>query len=130
MQKITSQLSSEETLDMLRQAQAAINGGPALVRVDAKSATGDIEAYEVVWSKTACVRIFRCAAGTTVEPHAHASHEITCILSGSLEAHIDDGRDITLRAGEHMVIDANTKHHGQYLEDTCGAVILFHGDQP
>jgi quercetin dioxygenase-like cupin family protein len=55
--------------------------------------------------------------GAVVPPHKHVSEQITMVMSGSLKFTIGD-KDITVRAGEVLVIPLNVVHSALALEDT------------
>lgn len=55
--------------------------------------------------------------GAFVPDHKHVSEQITMVLSGALKFKIE-GKDITVRAGEVLVIPPNVVHSALALEDT------------
>jgi quercetin dioxygenase-like cupin family protein len=57
------------------------------------------------------------AKGAVVPPHKHVSEQITMVVSGALRFAIG-GKDITVRAGEVLVIPPNVVHSAEALEDT------------
>jgi quercetin dioxygenase-like cupin family protein len=59
----------------------------------------------------------RLAKGAVVPPHKHVSEQITMVMSGAIKFTIG-GRDITVRAGEVLVIPPNVVHSAIALEDT------------
>ena len=59
----------------------------------------------------------RLAKGAVVPPHKHVSEQITMVMSGALKFTID-GKDITVRAGEVLIIPPNVVHSAVALEDT------------
>jgi quercetin dioxygenase-like cupin family protein len=59
----------------------------------------------------------RLAKGAVVPPHKHVSEQITMVMSGAIKLTIG-GRDITVRAGEVLVIPPNVVHSAIALEDT------------
>ncbi len=59
----------------------------------------------------------RLAKGAVVPPHKHVSEQITMVMSGSLRFNVE-GKDITVRAGEVLVIPPNVVHSALALEDT------------
>lgn len=56
--------------------------------------------------------------GATVPRHNHHNEQITCILSGALRFTFDDGRTITVSAGETLVIPPHMFHAAEAVEDT------------
>jgi quercetin dioxygenase-like cupin family protein len=58
--------------------------------------------------------------GSVVPRHAHENEQLTYILEGALRFSIgDDGAEqITVRAGEVLVIPSNVPHQAEALEDT------------
>jgi quercetin dioxygenase-like cupin family protein len=57
------------------------------------------------------------AEGAVVPPHRHVSEQITMVISGALMFTID-GKEVTVRAGEVLVIPPNFVHSALALEDT------------
>ena len=56
--------------------------------------------------------------GAIVPRHSHVNEQITYILDGALEFTMGDGRVITVRTGEVLVIPSNMVHQAVALEDT------------
>lgn len=58
--------------------------------------------------------------GDEVPRHSHENEQITYILSGALRFWLgaDDGQDVTVRAGEVLVIPSGLPHRAFALEDT------------
>ena len=58
--------------------------------------------------------------GDDVPRHAHDNEQITYILQGALRFWLGDGdeREVTVRAGEVLVIPSNVPHRALALEDT------------
>jgi quercetin dioxygenase-like cupin family protein len=58
--------------------------------------------------------------GDDVPRHAHENEQITYILEGALHFWLgpDDDRELTVRAGEVLVIPSNLLHRAVALEDT------------
>lgn len=56
--------------------------------------------------------------GAIVPRHQHVHEQITHIMEGALLFRFDDGREITVRAGELLVIPSNVPHSAEALEDT------------
>jgi quercetin dioxygenase-like cupin family protein len=58
--------------------------------------------------------------GDDVPRHAHENEQITYILEGALHFWLgpDDDRELTVRAGEVLVIPSNLPHRAVALEDT------------
>ncbi len=59
----------------------------------------------------------RLAKGAVVPPHKHVSEQITMVMSGALKFTIE-GKDLTVKAGEVLVIPPNVVHSALALEDT------------
>ncbi len=55
--------------------------------------------------------------GCVVPEHQHENEQITYILEGALRFTIE-GRELTVRAGEVLVIPSNVVHRAEALEDT------------
>ncbi len=58
--------------------------------------------------------------GTDVPQHAHENEQITYLLEGALHFWLgrDASREVTVRAGEVLVIPSNLPHRALALEDT------------
>jgi quercetin dioxygenase-like cupin family protein len=58
--------------------------------------------------------------GDDVPQHSHENEQITYILEGALKFWLgaDDEREVTVRAGEVLVIPSNLPHRALALEDT------------
>ena len=58
--------------------------------------------------------------GTDVPLHAHENEQISYILEGALQFWLgaDEGHELTVRAGEVLVIPSNLPHRALALEDT------------
>ena len=63
------------------------------------------------------------AEGAVVPPHKHVSEQITMVMSGTLKFTIG-GKDITVRAGEVLVIPPNVVHSAVALEE-CDDIDAF-----
>jgi len=59
----------------------------------------------------------RLAKGAVVPPHKHLAEQITMVVSGALKFTIR-GKDVTVGAGEVLVIPPNVVHSAVALEDT------------
>jgi quercetin dioxygenase-like cupin family protein len=57
------------------------------------------------------------AKGAVVPPHRHVSEQITMVISGALMFTID-GKEVTVRAGELLIIPPDVIHSALALEDT------------
>lgn len=57
------------------------------------------------------------AKGASVPPHKHVSEQITMVMSGSLKFTIG-GKDITVNAGDVLVIPPNVVHSALALEES------------
>jgi quercetin dioxygenase-like cupin family protein len=62
------------------------------------------------------VRLFK---DCLVPLHHHESEQISLVLKGALRFELE-GREITVRAGEVLVIPSNVPHSACALEDTVG----------
>ena len=56
--------------------------------------------------------------GAIVPRHSHHNEQITYILDGALRFTFDDGRVITVVAGETLVIPSHMPHAAEAVEDT------------
>jgi quercetin dioxygenase-like cupin family protein len=57
------------------------------------------------------------AKGAIVPPHKHLAEQITMVMAGAIKFSIS-GKDITVRAGEVLVIPPNVVHSAVALEDS------------
>jgi quercetin dioxygenase-like cupin family protein len=74
-------------------------------------------ARQMVWGeKVMAARVF-LAKGAVVPRHAHHNEQLTMIISGALKLIFDD-REVTVRAGEMVLIPGNVPHAALALEDT------------
>ncbi|MFI4890334.1 MAG: cupin domain-containing protein [Steroidobacterales bacterium] len=64
--------------------------------------------------------------GDDVPRHAHDNEQITYVLQGALQFWFgaDDERELTVRAGEVLVIPSNVPHRALALEDTLDVDIF------
>ncbi len=58
------------------------------------------------------------AKGALVPQHTHESEQVSYIVSGALRFTLDGTDDLTVRAGEILVIPSNMPHSAEALEDT------------
>jgi quercetin dioxygenase-like cupin family protein len=60
------------------------------------------------------------AKGSIVPRHSHENEQLTYILQGALKFWIgeDGAQELTVRAGEVLVIPSNVPHRAEALEDT------------
>ncbi len=61
--------------------------------------------------------------GAVVPPHKHVSEQITMVMSGALRFTVG-GKDVTVNAGEVLVIPPNVVHSAVALED-CDDIDAF-----
>ena len=63
--------------------------------------------------------------GCIVPQHSHENEQLTYILSGALKFWIgEEMKEITVRAGEVLVIPSNVLHKAEALEDTLDVDIF------
>ena len=79
-------------------------------QLDRRIITGDRMMLTHVYLKKGCI----------VPQHSHDNEQLTYILKGSLKFWIGDNgeEELTVRAGEVLVIPSNVKHKAEALEDT------------
>jgi quercetin dioxygenase-like cupin family protein len=70
----------------------------------------------LVGTNTMLARLF-LKKGATVPLHHHYHEQISYVLEGVLQFHVD-GREIIVRAGEVLCIPPNAPHQAFALEDT------------
>ena len=56
------------------------------------------------------------------EQHAHAYHKLLYCTRGSIDFILADGRRVTLRAGDRMLLPAGTQHAALVGADGCACV--------
>jgi quercetin dioxygenase-like cupin family protein len=78
--------------------------------LDRRIITGDRMMLTHVYLKKGCI----------VPQHSHDNEQLTYILDGALKFWIGDNgeEELTVRAGEVLVIPSNVKHKAEALEDT------------
>jgi quercetin dioxygenase-like cupin family protein len=62
------------------------------------------------------------SAGDRYEQHTHAYHKLLYCTRGSIDFILDDGRTLTLRAGDRMVLPAGTPHGARVGPEGCACV--------
>ncbi|MFL6375554.1 MAG: cupin domain-containing protein [Pyrinomonadaceae bacterium] len=79
-------------------------------QLDRRIITGDRMMLTHVYLKKGCV----------VPQHSHDNEQLTYILDGALKFWIGENgeEELTVRAGEVLVIPSNVKHKAEALEDT------------
>ncbi len=60
--------------------------------------------------------------GDRYEQHAHAYHKLLYCTQGSIDFLLDDGRTLTLRPGDRMVLPAGTPHAARVGSEGCVCV--------
>ena len=60
--------------------------------------------------------------GDRYEQHSHAYHKLLYCTRGSIDFMLGDGRTLTLRAGDRMVLPAGTRHAALVGPDGCACV--------
>ncbi|HEV8655212.1 MAG TPA: cupin domain-containing protein [Candidatus Limnocylindria bacterium] len=56
------------------------------------------------------------------EPHVHAYHKLLYCTRGSIDFILGDGRTLTLRPGDRMVLPSGTKHAALVGPEGCACV--------
>lgn len=77
----------------------------------------DVISRRVVSGEKAMVAQVYLKKDAVVPLHRHESEQITYILEGALKFELE-GREITVRKGEVLVIPSNVPHRAVALEDT------------
>ncbi len=72
---------------------------------------------KVITGKKAMVGQIVLKRGAVVPVHQHESEQITYILEGALHFELE-GKEVTVRKGEVLVIPSNVPHKATALEDT------------
>lgn len=60
----------------------------------------------------------RLQAGCEVPVHSHANEQIVCVLSGVMRFTLAEGRQVTVRAGEVLLVPADSPHGVVAVEDS------------
>lgn len=60
--------------------------------------------------------------GDRYEQHAHAYHKLLYCTGGSIDFILGDGRSLTLRPGDRMVLPAGTRHAALVGPEGCACV--------
>ena len=60
--------------------------------------------------------------GDRYEQHAHAYHKLLYCTRGSIDFILGDGRTLTLRSGDRMVLPAGTRHAARVGPEGCACV--------
>jgi quercetin dioxygenase-like cupin family protein len=60
--------------------------------------------------------------GDRYEQHAHAYHKLLYCTQGSIDFALGDGRTVTLRPGDRMVLPAGTPHAARVGPEGCVCV--------
>jgi quercetin dioxygenase-like cupin family protein len=60
--------------------------------------------------------------GDRYEQHAHAYHKLLYCTRGSIDFTLGDGRTLTLRPGDRMVLPAGTRHAARVGPEGCACV--------
>ncbi len=77
----------------------------------------DVISRRVVSGEKAMVAQVYLKKDAVVPLHQHESEQVTYILEGALKFELD-GREITVHAGEVLVIPSNMPHRAVAMEDT------------
>jgi len=73
---------------------------------------------QMIWGERAMLARIVLRKDAVVPEHSHENEQISYIVEGALRFTLGDGRVITVRAGEVLVIPSNLKHSAVALEDT------------
>jgi len=60
--------------------------------------------------------------GDRYEQHAHAYHKLLYCTHGSIDFILGDGRTLTLKPGDRMLLPAGTRHGALVGEEGCACV--------
>lgn len=73
---------------------------------------------QMIWGERAMLARIILRKDAVVPEHSHENEQISYIVKGALRFTLGDGRVVTARAGEVLVIPSNLKHSAVALEDT------------
>lgn len=73
---------------------------------------------QFVYGEGAMVARLFLRKGAVVPEHSHHNEQITYVLDGALRFTLGDGRVLTVRSGELLVIPPHMPHGAEALEDT------------
>jgi quercetin dioxygenase-like cupin family protein len=79
--------------------------------------TDDIDRRIVTGERMMLAHVY-LKKGAIVPRHSHVNEQLTYVLEGALRFTIGDGEQLTVRAGEVLVIPSNLPHEAEALEDT------------
>ncbi len=72
---------------------------------------------QVVWGEQGTLARFRFEKGVHVSPHRHPAEQFTCLVAGSMRIRVG-AEEVTMRAGDMVVVPSATEHEVWVLEDT------------
>ncbi len=72
---------------------------------------------QVVWGTEGTLARFRFAKDAHVAPHRHPAEQFTCVVSGLMRLRVG-GDNVTLRAGDMLVIPPLAEHEVWVIEET------------
>src|SRR5689334_4488457 len=79
---------------------------------------------KVIHARRITIARIYLAKGTVVPRHSHENEQISTIEKGRLLFRFDNGREVTVEAGQTLVIEPNDPHSAEAVEETVG-VDLF-----
>src|SRR5262249_22129516 len=74
-------------------------------------------ALQAAWSEKATLARFIFASGAHVEAHKHEAEQHTVLLQGAMTIRLE-GRDVTLAAGDVLIIDSWSEHEVWFHEES------------
>ena len=77
----------------------------------------DMISRKIVTGRNAMLAILDLKKGAAIPEHRHESEQISYVVSGALRFKVN-GEELTLRAGQTMVIPSNIPHEVYAEEDT------------
>jgi quercetin dioxygenase-like cupin family protein len=72
---------------------------------------------KVISGEKVMVAQLSLAKGCVVPVHRHESEQISCIVQGAMKFALE-GRELTVHAGDVLVIPSNVPHSAEALEDS------------
>lgn len=71
---------------------------------------------QVLWGANGTLARLRLGKGAYVGKHSHPAEQFSCVLEGAITLRVG-GSEVTLRAGDMLVIPADAVHDAWVVED-------------
>ena len=77
---------------------------------------GDAVQRQVLWGANGTLARLSLTKDVHVAEHSHPAEQFSCVLEGAITLRVS-GTDVTLRAGDMLVIPAHAPHEAWVVED-------------